>query len=714
MPQLSHPYWYRIAPLRPRLRSHVEVRRHQYRGKRWYVLQDHTRYRQHRVSSAAYAFLGLMNGSLTVQEMYQAAEANLGDQAPTQNDVVQLLAQLHTGELMQCDVPADLAELLLRQERECRTERQSRFLNPLSTKFPLFDPERIMTPLLPLVRPLLCRGALILWLAVVGTAASQAAIHWSELTLTVADRILTPQNIAVLWLLFPLIKILHEFGHGLATRAYGGEVHEMGVLLIAFQPIPYVDASSASAFPSKWQRIVVGAAGMMVELFIASCALFLWLNIEAGAIRTAAYNVLFLAGISTILFNANPLLRYDGYYMLSDYLEIPNLRARSHRYLVYLCERYVFGRQDAQAQTAELAERVWLTVYPIAAFLYRLFALAAITLFIAGKFFFVGVLLALAGIVLWILGPLVKALVYLCTDPGIRIVRRRALATSLLATVALSTAILWLPLPLRTGAEGVIWLPEQARLRAATDGFVKRIVARAGSPVRSGDILIECYDPQLTARVRVLQARLDELDTRYRALLLIDIRQAQIVRDEIVHVEQRLARATERVNDLLIRSRTDGIFEIPDAAKLPGRFINQGATLGYVLDTSALTARVVVPEADVELVRHQTKRIELRLIGRPHEIFTTTVQREVPAASEKLPTSALGNQGGGRMAVDPLDKDGLRTVEKTFQFDLALPASASIQSFGGRVHVRFDHGWEPIASRWHRQLRQLFLARFHV
>ncbi len=548
----------------------------------------------------------------------------------------------------------------------------------------------------------------------VAIAAFQAAAHWSELTHNITDRILTPQNVILLWLLFPLVKILHELGHGLATKAYGGEVHEMGVMLAALQPLPYVDVSAASAFRSKRQRIVVGAAGMIVELFIASLALFLWLNVEPGVVRALAYNIIFIASVSTVLFNANPLLRYDGYYMLADYLEMPNLRARAHTYISYLCERYLFGCQDAVAEPALPLERFWLTLYPIVAFIYRMFVLAAIALFLAGKFFFIGVLLALAGVAGWAFVPLVKMVAYLCTSPRIHSVRRRALLASVLILATLVGALLWAPLPLRTRAEGVIWVPEDARLRAGADGFVERIVAQPGSRVRRGDLLIVCRDAQLTSRVKVLESQLDELDTRYMAQWLLDIRQAQIIKDEIAHVQERLARARERVAELVIRSRAEGVFEVPDAANLPGRFVRQGTALGYVLDLSALTARIVVPEAEVELVRQRTRRIELRLVDRPRRTFTTIIQREVPAASEKLPSSALGSEGGGTIAVDPLDKEGVKSIEKIFQFDLALPASAGIRTFGGRVYVRFDHGWEPLGTRWYRQIRQLFLSRFYV
>lgn len=714
MPRTSSDFWYRVAPLKPHLRGHVQIHRHFYRGRLWYVLQDHSSQRYYRFSPAAYAFIGLFDGQCSVEELWTRALATGSDPAPTQTDVIHLLAQLHAADALQCDVPPDIGELLLRQDRQLKPAWHNRLLTPLSARFPVFDPERLLERLLPIARLLFGRTGAMLWIALVGTATLQAATHWSEITHSVSDRILTPHNMAILWLLFPFVKILHELGHGLATKVYGGEVHEMGVLLVMLQPIPYVDASAASALRSKAQRIVVGAAGMIVELFIAALAFLVWLNVEVGAVRAIAYNVMFIAGVSTVLFNANPLLRYDGYYMLADYLEMPNLRARADAYLKSLCEFYLFGHGEGPADETSPTERIWLFVYPIAAFFYRIVALAALVLFIAGKFFFVGVVLALAGIAAWVLLPLAKAILYVWANPRIQRVRRRAIAASALLALAVIGAIVWIPLPLRTRAEGVIWVPDEARLRVSSDGFVERIVARPGSYVRPGDVLIICRDPQLTTQARVIEFQLEELQTRYSAEWLSNPRQAQILKEEILHMEERLARARQRVDELVIQSRVHGIFELPDAAKLTGRFVRQGALLGYVLDRTALTARIAVPEASVDLIRRRTQHIEVRLVDRPDTSFTTVLKREIPAASAALPATALGSQGGGAIAVDPSDRDGVKTIEKTFQFDLALPSNAGISTFGGRVYVRFDHGWEPLVARWHRALRQLFLARFYV
>src|SRR4029077_13640502 len=170
---------------------------------------------------------------------------------------------------------------------------------------------------------------------------------------------------------FLVLKALHELGHGYAVKAFGGTVHEIGIMFLVFAPMPYVDASAASEFRSKWQRALVGAAGMLVEVFIAALALYVWLAVEQGLVRAFAYNVIVVAGISTVIFNGNPLLRYDGYYILSDLLEIPNLAQRATRYWGHLVYSYLF-RTEGQEFSGTPGERAWFLFYAPSAFAYRM------------------------------------------------------------------------------------------------------------------------------------------------------------------------------------------------------------------------------------------------------------------------------------------------------------------------------------------------------
>src|SRR5262245_59749323 len=381
--------WHRVTELRPRLRGHVQVLRHRYRGQAWYVVQDNISGRHHRFTPAVYLFVGQMDGRRTVGELWSKVVTQLGDDAPTQDEIIHLLSQLHAADILQCDIPPDASELFERRGSHSRAILRQRFANPMAIKFPLWDPNRFLDRTVDLFRPLLgCAGALV-WLAVVLAAFVVAAVNWPQLSENVTDRILASENLFLLALVFPILKILHELGHGYATKLMGGEVHELGIMMLVLAPVPYVDASDAATFRSKWHRALVGAAGMLVEVFIAALAVLVWAIIEPGTIRSIAYDVMLIAGVSTIVFNANPLLRFDGYYILCDLIEIPNLGFRSNRYWGALIQRFLFGL-EGESSRSTFGERIWFLLYAPSAFVYRLVVLFGIALFVASEFFVIG------------------------------------------------------------------------------------------------------------------------------------------------------------------------------------------------------------------------------------------------------------------------------------------------------------------------------------
>jgi putative peptide zinc metalloprotease protein len=706
--------WYRVAALTPRLRAHARVHRHQYRGQTWYIVEDRASQRFLRCTRQAYLLIGLMDGHRTVQELWQLVCERLGDQAPTQTEVIQVLSQLHANDVLQSDVPPDTAELLQRYERQQRRQNLARVTGLFSWKFPLVDPDRFLTATAPLVRPLLGWGGAAVWLAVVLPAIFLTAIHWGDLTRDILDRLFSAQTLIAFWLLFPVIKALHELGHAFATKAFGGEVHDMGVMLLVVTPVPYVDASSASGFQSKWRRILVGAAGMLVELFLASFALYLWLSVEPGFVSAMAYNTIVIAGVTTVLFNANPLLRYDGYYILADLLEIPNLRRRADAYLGYLCERHVFGRREAAPPVATAGERAWFVAYGVGAFLYRMLVVVAILTFIADRYFWFAVFcLAVAGIT-WFGVPLAKGVRFLVASPRLRKHRSRALATTAAVLAGIVLLLGVVPAPYRSVIEGVVWIPEESIVRAGAEGFIQEIVATPGKRVARGEVLVRLRDPENTTRAAVLQAKVRELQARYDAEKPVDQVKAAIVLEELQFAREDAARASQRAAELTIRSGTVGTFVVPTPEDLPGRFVKQGERLAFVVELGTITIRTAVPQSAIDLVRFHTKSVEVRLAERLTDVTPGAIRRLVPGATEQLPTTALGSEGGGQIVVDPRDPKGVTAVQKVFQVDVELPASAAYLNVGGRAYVRFDHGWQPLAVQWYLALRQLFLARFNV
>lgn len=711
---LFSPSWYRVAALKPRIRSHARILRQSFRDKVWFVLRDHAAERSHRFSPAAHHFIGLMDGERTVQELWEAASAHLGDAAPTQEEAIRLLGQLHAADALLCDVPPDSMEVFRRYQRNERMLWRRRLWTPLALRFPLLDPDRFLERTLPWVQPLFGWFGLLLWLAVVGAGAVLAASHWTDLTENIADRVLDPTNLVLLWFVYPVVKSLHELGHAYATKQWGGEVHDIGIMLLVLSPVPYVDASAAWGFKDKRKRMVVGAAGIAVELFLGALALFVWLAVEPGAVRSVAYNVMLISGVSTLLFNGNPLLRFDGYYVLADAIEIPNLGSRSNQYLGYLFQRYVLGVADAESPAHSTGERWWMVFYGIASFAYRIFISFIIIMFIAGKFFVIGVLLAIWALATQVLMPVGKSIAFLVNSPNLRRQRGRALSAGVLLALGAAVLIFVVPAPSWTRTEGIIWVPEEAQVRAGAEGFVVGLLAPVNGEVQRGQPLIQAEEPFLATRVEVFNAHVEELAAKYDALITADRVQAAMVRDELIAARANLQRAREREAALTFRSPASGRLILPNAADLPGRFLNKGQLVGYVVEPRELTVRVALLQDDIALVRRETRGVEVMLAAWGSAPVPARIRRELPGATLQLPTAALGSAGGGPIAVDPRDQQGVTALRQVFQLELTLPGEVRSEYLGSRVFVRFDHGFEPVGFQVYRAFRRLLLRQFNV
>jgi putative peptide zinc metalloprotease protein len=547
------------------------------------------------------------------------------------------------------------------------------------------------------------------------SGAVMAGMHWGELTNNLIDRTLTPQNLVLLWFIYPFVKAVHELFHGYATKIAGGEVHEIGIMLLVLVPVPYVDASAAWGFRDKRQRMLVGAIGIMAELFLGSIAMFVWATVEPGVVHVIAYNVLLISGISTLLFNGNPLLRFDGYYVLSDAVEIPNLGSRANKYLGYLFQRYVFGSREADSPATSTGEKRWFVIYGVASFIYRIFIMFAIVLYIGGKFFIIGVLLAAWAIITQVIIPTAKNISFIFTSPKIRRNRQRAIGMFSAMLAALLILLFVLPIPLWSRTEGVIWPTEQSQVRAGADGFIIKALLPEGTLVIRGQPIIEARDPFLDARQQVLAAQKHELELQLSAAQTMDRVQTAVVREELKSVDADLQRTREVADELIMRSPRDGFLVIPRVQDIPGRFLQKGQLVAYVIDPADhFTIRAVVAQDDIGLVRERTRGVDIILADYEAESQQVEIRRQVPGGSFSLPTAALGTLGGGQIPVDPSDSNGRKTLERVFEYEIGLPQNIRSTYLGNRVHVRFDLGYEAVGFQLYRELRQLFLRRFSV
>ncbi len=709
--------WYRVGPMRPTLRDHAQVRLHRYRGAPWYVITDPLSGKVHRLAPAAWALVAALDGTRTVDDVWTEISAAQGEDALGQDQVIALLGQLHAADLLQGDAPPDTLELFERHTKMARRKLVQNLLNPMAMRIRLWNPDRFLTRLLPWIGPLFGRWGLVLWLALMAPALVLVVQHWPELTANLADRVLAEGNLVLLVLVLPAIKLLHELGHAFAVRRHGGAVHDMGIMFLVLLPLPYVDASTASGFRSRWHRIVVGAAGMIVELAIAAIATFVWVAVEPGLARALAFNIMLAAGITTLLFNANPLLRYDGYYILSDLIEIPNLARRATQYWGEIVQTHLFSTPPPQAHRHTPGERAWFLFYAPAAFAYRMVVMLAIALFLAQEYFVIGMALAIWALATGLVMPIFKALKHVVANPRLRRHRPRALAITFGAIAALAGLVMLVPAPLHTAAQGVIWLPEAAIIRAGSDGTLTRLLATPGTHLAPGDPVSQSEDPFLAARLARLRGRVAELEARLPSERFTNRVEAAITETELAQARAELAHEQRRKAGLVARTREGGILAVTRPADLPGRYLREGEIIGYALPADPTTPRIIraaIAQDDIDLVRSRLRGVQVKLAGHLDTALPATLVREVPGGRDELPSRALATSGGGPFATLPSDPDGLRTLTRVFQVDIALPPDAPAGSYGARAHVRFEHNWEPLGTQLWRRLRQLLLSRLEA
>lgn len=719
-PNIFSPHWYRVAALIPKLRQHVQLHRHHYRGQTWYVLQDHSSGRFHRFSVAAYQLIGLMDGRHDMDQIWLHASQSLADDALTQGQTIQLLAQLYKADALVTDVSPDTRELFQRQHSGERRLKLQKWKSPLSVRVPLIDPDKFITATLPVVGKLFSRWGFILWVLVVSSATVSAITHWPELTENLVDRVLAGQNIVILLLTFPLVKLVHEFGHAYAARVYGGEVHEMGVMFLILMPIPYVDASSSSAFPGRWQRALVGASGMLTELFIASIALYVWLNVEPGFVSAMMYNTMIIAGVSTLLFNANPLIRFDGYYILADLLEIPNFGTRSTRYLGYLIQTYLFKVEGLKSPANAPGEREWFIFYGVASFIYRLFLISFIVFLLADKYFIIGILLAIWAIITMAVMPVYKQIKFLMTDKKLKGNRGRAITVSSVFLMTL-VGIMLIPVQLSTVVEGIVWADQDARVRMDSQGFVLQELVRSGDTVSEGQVILVCENPEMAANHKRLQAQLIQLQAQYDAVssggqFQKDRIQAELAREQIIATTAQLEKVTNQIEQLVIRSPADGVYVSLSRRSLLDRFLQRGEVMGFVARPTPATVRVIVPQNRIDLVRQRTEAITVRAADQIDIELNARLSRVVPRASQDLPSAALSFEGGGDIAINPgQQEDGnVSAFDRWFKLDIEIDRKEDEIGLGERVYARFMHGEEALGLQIYRSVRLTFLSRFNV
>jgi len=710
--------WHRVAKLKISLLPTVAVRKQFFRGEDWYIIHNPFNNQFFRLRPEAYTFIARLSSKRSVEDVWYECLERYPDTAPGQEDVVQLLTQLYNANLLFFHSRPDTSQIFERYQQRKKKEMQSKLMSILFMRLPLFDPDMLLQRLYPIWKLIVSPVGAFIWLFVV-MYAIKVCIDNSTEVFNQMQGILAPGNFVFLYIALVMIKTLHEIAHAIVCRRFGGEVHVLGIMLLVFTPLPYMDATSSWTFRNRWHRILVSAAGILMEIFIAALAVFIWANTGPGALHALCYNVMFIASVSTLLFNANPLLRFDGYYILSDILDIPNLHTRAKEYLTYLLERYAFGCKDIYCPVQTMNEAISLGVFGFLSQIYRILIFVGILLFVFDKFLILGMVMLLIGIVSWGLVPIYKFVVYLISSPKFQKNRVRVFTVMMITFSIILCLILFVPFTDSLQAPGIIEAKHFQKKYSDHPGYVSKVFKPAGSLVKTGEQLIQLYNKEIEFDLANAQSQKKETQIMIKQARNVKVVDLKPLLKRLEKVESHILDLKERMNSLTIRSSHDGIWQPADEIKFIGRWIPRGGYLGQVIDPSCYVFSAAVPQHEAaRLFQDTLKKQSVRIKGIAWNEISVKSYQVIPFEQSKLPSMAIGWSGGGQIETSFQDNTGLTTREPFFLIIATLVSNDDILSpifFHGRSgRINMVLPPKPLYYQFFRSIKQLFQKRYQI
>lgn len=588
-------------------------------------------------------------------------------------------------------------EVLAGQAQRTRISppKPRRRMGALFQRLPLGNPNRLLDRLMPLFGWFAGWWFAPLWLAAAGLAGVSLADHWDRWVGDAAG-VLDRDNLIWLPVAWFLLKLWHELNHGLVAKRYGADVVECGILFVLFAPVGgYVDATASWRLADRWKRIHVSAAGIVSETFLGALAVVVWASQGPGVISTLAYNVAILATISTVLFNANPLMRFDGYYVLVDLIERPNLYQRGMLYCRYFGRRWFLGAGPGDPAYGAGAPRV-VKAYGLMTLVWRWMVMSSILVMATAWFSGLGVLLFAIGLVTWLLLPALR-LVKRELQPGGSGARGLGRVGLLVGGLLGLVVLLNFALPLRPSvqAPGLIAYVQSTTLRAEASGYVAEVAVRRGDRVRGGEVLLRLENTELDSEASRIETDMAAMEVEAaQALTRGDLETESARRANRVVLASQLAELRRQQQSLTIVAPHDGVMVEGDLLPWQGAYMKRGADLGEIADPARLSFEISIPEHLVAAFRDQLgAEVQVELPG--GRLVVGQLTELAPKGSLARPPEALTVLTNGPIALRSVKGEKgsqYEAVEAQFKGVITLPAEAITKAFVGEV------GWVTISG----------------
>jgi len=706
--------WYRVKDLNVSLRPTVEVRRRFFRGKKWYVLHDPFNNRFFRLRPEAYDFISHLRQDVSVNHVWEESIQRYPDKAPGQEEVIRLLTQLYYSNLLYFQSSPDSEKIFNRYQKRRQREFQSKMLSVMFMRIPLFDPNNLLNHIMPLIKLIVGPLGMIIWTVAI-VFAGKICIDHSEMLINNMEGFLSHHNLIFLYLALVIIKSLHEIGHAFVCKRFGGEVHTIGLMLLVFTPLPYIDVTSSWRFQQRWQRALVGTAGIITELFVASLAAIFWAYSGPGTLHALSYNIMVIASVFTVLFNANPLLRFDGYYILCDILDIPNLHSQSRKHLQHMVEKYTFGYRHSSTPARNFKEGFWLSLFGVSSGIYKIIVFVTIIFFVADKFLIVGMIIALICIFSWCIVPFYRLLVYLISSPKLAKTRFQSISVCICFLTIILFIFTVIPFPNSFKASGVLESETIVSVFNETPGYVKQVMIPSGSRVFIGTHILKLYDPELDIEIKSMRAQQEEILAIKKRAILKARADLEVIKKRLDTIQFRLKHLLDRQTKLVVIAKKSGVWVSKDSNELLGVWLSRGRHIGDIIDLEKFRfSAVVTQKKSAHLFQDKIQHASVRIYGQADQDIDLKYYKIIPFEQTRLPSPALGWHVGGEVPTSMKDQTGLEAAESFFLIDADLIITNNISFLHGRSgKIRFTLPPETIYEQMNKYIRQLFQKRYH-
>lgn len=686
-------------PLRLVCRKDLESNRQQYQGRDYWVIKDPITLKYYRFEEEEYALLKMVDGVASPDQIKRQFDFEFAPQKITMQELYQFLGMLYRSALLLSNSPSQGVELRKRAEKARSQELRQSLTNILAIRYKGFDPDQMLGYLNRYLGWFFSWPAffcvLMLWLAAGGLIFAQFDVFQSKLP-SFQD-FFAAKNWIWLALVMAGTKVIHEFGHGLACKRYGGQCHEMGVMLLVLTPCLYVNVSDSWLLKNKWHRALIAAAGMYIEFVLASMAVFIWWFSTPGIINQLALNVVFVSSVSTILFNANPLLRYDGYYILSDLLEIPNLRAKATSILQRSFGSLLLGMEARHDPFLPTQRRWMFATYSIMAALYKWVITFSIFWFVYRVlepygFKVIGQLIALSAIYGLVGIPLVQLYKFFSVPGRLGVVKPIRATISAVALLAIVGAVMLIPIPHYVYCDFYAQPANAENIYVDVGGALAEIYVYENEIVKEGDPLIRLYSQQLKVQLASLRTEVDTARVRLSNIKKISSvvgTGAGMESEKAARIAQQAATSSyqKRLVDeerLVVRAPISGLFLAPPRVEeskgdetsslsqwhgspLETRNINSylrsSTVIGQIVpNLEELEAVLAVDQGDIEFLR-VGQPVEMLVNQIPCKVYVSEVEVVTPTEMKATPKSLSSRFGGS--IITKTSADGAEVPQST-------------------------------------------------